>query len=266
MENKFIKSEKSNLGKNILNIGIIALIALVIILNFQTLGEFLSSVGEIFKAYSGYFLKGIVVTFVLSLVSVIFGALIGMLVYVMRISNSKVLSTIAVAFVEIIRGTPLLVQLFIVFFGAGSVIDIKAAGISVSRLAFISGIIAVSINSGAYVSEIIRSGFQSVPQGQMEAGRSLGMSYGMTMREIIMPQAIKNILPALGNELVTLIKETSIASVIGVTELMYNTNLVRSNSFRPMEALIIAAIMYFIVTFTLSKIMGVLERRLQESD
>lgn len=266
MENKFVDTKKKGRTKNIIDIVVLAIIILALILNFKDLSRFLASVGNIFVKYKRYFLVGIGITLALSVISVILGSLLGTLIYFLRISKSKVLSKLAVAVVEILRGTPLLVQIFIVFFGIGGAIDMRTSGISLSQLAFVSGIIAVSINSGAYVSEIIRSGFQSVPKGQMEAGRSLGMSYSMTMKEIIMPQAIKNILPALGNELVTLIKETSIASTIGVTEIMYNTGIVRSKSFIPMEPLIVAAIMYFIVTFTLSKILASFERRLKESD
>ena len=131
---------------------------------------------------------------------------------------------------------------------------------------FIAGIVAVSLNSGAYVAEIIRSRIQSIDKGQMEAGRSLGSPQSMTMKEIIMPQAVKNILPALCNEFITVIKETSIVSVIGVTDLMYNVNIVRGISFRPLEPLLIAAVIYFILTFGLSKAVNILEGKMKQSD
>ena len=153
----------------------------------------------------------------------------------------------------------MITQLFIVYFGSYVLF-----GLDMNP--FIAGIIAVSLNSGAYVAEIIRSGIQSIDKGQMEAGRSLGMTQSMTMKEIIMPQAVKNILPALCNEFITVIKETSIVSVIGVTDLMYNVNIVRGISFRPLEPLLIAAVIYFILTFGLSKAVNILEGKMKQSD
>ena len=183
-----------------------------------------------------------------------------------KISNDKILKTLSSIYIEIMRGTPLITQLFIVFFGSSVLLNVRELKIPISTLAFVSGIIAVGLNSAAYVAEIVRAGIESIDKGQMEAGRSLGMSKGTTMREIIMPQAIKNILPSLGNEFIAIIKETSIISVIGVTDIMYNVNIVRSMSFKSMEPLFIAAIMYFVLTFSLSKLVNLLERKLKESD
>ena len=131
---------------------------------------------------------------------------------------------------------------------------------------FLAALIAVSLNSAAYVAEIIRSGIQSIDKGQWEASRSLGLSNRQTMRHIILPQAIKNILPALGNEFVTLIKETAVASTIGVADLMYASKIVQSTSYQAFNPLIIVAVIYFIITFTLSRLIGALERRLSRSD
>ncbi|NLM04997.1 MAG: amino acid ABC transporter permease, partial [Clostridiales bacterium] len=131
---------------------------------------------------------------------------------------------------------------------------------------FVAGIIALSINSGAYVAEIIRAGIQAVDKGQMEAARSLGMPYSLSMKHIIIPQAFKNILPALGNEFIVIIKESSIVSVIGIHELMYNANTVRGNTFIPLEPLIVAAAIYFALTFSLSKLLGIVEGRMSVSD
>lgn len=216
--------------------------------------------------YSGYFLTGVQYTLGLSFLSVLIGTLIGSIVAFAKMSECKPAALLASAYIEVLRGTPLITQLFIVFFGCAVIFDTKTWGLPISTLAFLAGLIAVSLNSGAYVAEIIRSGIQSVDKGQMEAGRSLGMSKGMTMREIVLPQATKNILPALGNEFVTVIKETSIVSVIGVTDIMYNVNIVRGMSFRPMEPLFMAGILYFVLTFTLSKIIDRWERKLKESD
>jgi polar amino acid transport system permease protein len=137
-------------------------------------------------------------------------------------------------------------------------------GVDLSR--FIPGIIALSINSGAYVAEIIRAGILAVDKGQMEAARSLGFNQGLAMRLVVLPQAIKNILPALGNEFVVVIKESSIVSVIGIAELMYNAGIVRGATYRPMEPLLVAAAIYFVLTFSLSKLLGVAEKRMRTGD
>lgn len=181
-----------------------------------------------------------------------------MIFALMRISHNVVLKSIASIYIEFIRGTPVLVQLCIVYYG------LPILGINFPEI--MAGIIALSINSSAYVAEIIRAGIQAVDKGQMEAAKSLGLTYSMAMKNIILPQAIKNILPALGNEFITIIKESSIVSIIGIHELMYNTDTVRGNTFKPFEPLIISATIYFILTFSLSKILSVFERRLRTSD
>ena len=214
---------------------------------------------EILIKYSSYFITGLKSTLGLSIISVLIGIVIGSLLALMKLSKHKPLKWIAAVYIEVVRGTPMITQLFIVYFGSYVLfwLDMNP---------FIAGIIAVSLNSGAYVAEIIRSGIQSIDKGQMEAGRSLGMTQSMTMKEIIMPQAVKNILPALCNEFITVIKETSIVSVIGVTDLMYNVNIVRGISFRPLEPLLIAAVIYFILTFGLSKAVNILEGKMKQSD
>ncbi|ERI94157.1 putative arginine ABC transporter, permease protein ArtQ [Clostridiales bacterium oral taxon 876 str. F0540] len=206
-----------------------------------------------------FFLNGAKFTIILAFFTVLFGVVLGLLLALMRISKSKVLNLIASAYVEFIRGTPLMVQIFIIYYALPDLI-----GFNLPEM--VSAILALSINSGAYVAEVIRAGIQAVDKGQMEASRSLGMPYGMAMRYIIIPQAIKNILPALGNEFITVIKESSVVSVIGIKELMYNADTVRGNTFRAFEPLIIAALMYFVMTFTLSKLMGKFERRLKKRD
>ncbi|QUH19564.1 amino acid ABC transporter permease [Alkaliphilus sp. B6464] len=218
--------------------------------------------------YYTFFINGAKNTVLLAFFTVALGVVFGVFLALMRISKNKVLNFISTAYVEVIRGTPLLVQIFIIYYG------LPAIGINFPSVAFlgstgeefVAGIIALSINSGAYVAEIIRSGIQSVDNGQMEAARSLGMSYSMSMRHIIIPQAFKNILPALGNEFIVIIKESSIVSVIGINELMYNANTVRGNTFIPLEPLIVAAGIYFVLTFTLSKLLGIVERRMKVSD
>ncbi|MCM8709491.1 amino acid ABC transporter permease [Clostridium sp. SYSU_GA19001] len=212
----------------------------------------------LFKYYM-FFLNGAKFTLILAFFTVLFGVILGLLLALMRISKIKVLNIISGAYIEFIRGTPLMVQIFIIYYALPDLI-----GFNIPEMP--SAIMALAINSGAYVAEIIRAGIQAVDKGQMEAARSLGLSYGAAMRYVIVPQAIKNILPALGNEFVVVIKESSVVSVIGIKELMYNADTVRGNTFRAFEPLIVAALIYFIMTFTLSKLMGRFERRLKNSD
>lgn len=124
----------------------------------------------------------------------------------------------------------------------------------------------MGLNSAAYVCEIFRGGIQSIDKGQMEAGRSLGLSYNRTLFHIIIPQAVRNVLPALGNEFVVVIKESSIVSIIGIADLMYKANTVRGNTFQPFEPLLVAAVVYFLLTFPLSKLLAYIERRMRKHD
>ncbi|NMB26421.1 MAG: amino acid ABC transporter permease [Tissierellia bacterium] len=220
------------------------------------------------KDYYMFFLEGARITILLAIITIIFGVIFGILFALMRISHNPVLKAISTAYIEFIRGTPVMVQLFIVYYGL-SKIGIKFPEIPILGSNFsdlMAGAIALSINSAAYVAEIVRAGIQAVDKGQMEAARSLGLNYSMSMKSIILPQAIKNILPALGNEFIAIIKESSIVSIIGIHELMYNTDTVRGNTFIPFEPLIVTAIIYFIITFSLSTIVGAFERRLKTSD
>jgi len=214
---------------------------------------------ELFIEYRKYYITGIKTTLILSFLSLIMGTTLGGILSLLRISRYKIFKAIATVYIEVFRGTPMIVQIAMVYFGSYALMGVNMDG-------FIAALIAVSLNSAAYVAEIIRSGIQSVDKGQWEAGRSLGLSSSQTMRNIILPQAIKNILPALGNEFVTLIKETAVASTIGVAELMYTSKIVQSSSFQPFNPLIIVAVIYFVITFTLSKLIGVFERRLSHSD
>jgi arginine/lysine/histidine transport system permease protein len=209
--------------------------------------------------YYSFFIDGAKITIILAIFTVLFGVILGVILALLRLSKNKLLNILGTAYVEFIRGTPLMVQLFIIYFGLPNLI-----GFPLPEL--VAAILALSMNSGAYIAEIIRAGIQAVDKGQMEAARSLGMTYGAAMRYIIIPQAVKNILPALGNEFITVIKESSIVSVIGIGELMYNADTVRGNTYKAFEPLIVAALMYFIMTFTLSKLMGRFERRLKNSD
>lgn len=209
--------------------------------------------------YGSFFLKGIKITILISLIGVALGSILGAFVALMKLSKIKIISWIASIYIEILRGTPMLVQVFIVFFGITA-----ALGLDISAL--VCGTIALVINSSAYIAEIIRAGINAVDRGQMEAARSLGLNYRQTMKSVIMPQAIKNILPALGNEFVTLIKESSIVSTIGVGEIMFNAQVVQGISFDPFTPLLVAAALYFVLTFVLTRIMNMIEGRLNASD
>jgi polar amino acid transport system permease protein len=220
------------------------------------------------KDYYVYFIEGTKITIILSFFTVILGVVIGTIFALMRLSKNWLPKFIATSYIEFIRGTPILVQLYIIYYGLPTIginfPDIPALGSSFPD--FMAGIVTLSINSGAYVAEIIRAGIQAVDKGQMEAARSLGLNHWSAMRYIIIPQAFKNILPAFGNEFITVIKESSIVSIIGISDLMYKADTVRGITYLPFEPLIAAAVIYFVVTFTLSKFLGIVERRMRVSD
>lgn len=210
------------------------------------------------QKYGPYYLSGAKYTILLAFVGVLFGLIFGSLLALMKLSKNKLLKALAVIYIEYVRGTPLLVQIFIVYFGTGVV------GLDLSKL--LAGCIAVSLNSAAYVAEIVRAGINAVNKGQMEAARSLGMNQKEAMRFIIFPQAIKNILPALGNEFVTIIKESSVVSVIGVSELIFQTGVVQGASFKPFLPYVLVSLIYFAMTFCISRLLGLVERRMGLND
>lgn len=217
-------------------------------MNFSFLGK-----------YIGYYIRGTEITIILAFFAVIFGTILGLALTLLRRNKIKLISFIGTAYVEFVRGTPLLVQIYIIYIGLPILIGMDIPDMVV-------GAIALSLNSAAYISEIIRAGIEAVDKGQMEAARSLGMNQRLSMFEIIIPQAFKNILPALGNEFISVIKESSMVSVIGVAELMYNQGIVRGNTALGLEPVIVAAAIYFVITFTLSRGLGIIERRLKASD
>ena len=214
---------------------------------------------ELFVKYRFYYFTGMKNTILISIFGLIIGTTLGSLLSLMKLSKIKIIRFPASAYIELVRGTPMMVQIALVYFGSYVLTGIDIDG-------FLAALIAASLNSAAYVAEIIRSGIQSVEKGQTEASRSLGLTSNQTMRHIIMPQAVKNILPAMGNEFVTLIKETSVASTIGVADLMYASKIVQSTSFQPFDPLVIVAGIYFVFTFSLSQLIGVFERRLAHND
>ena len=214
------------------------------------------------------FWQGMLCTLSLSAFTVIFGFILALLLSLMRMSRVKLLKAIATIYVEVIRATPMMVQLFLVDYVVMAPVSLptwKLFGfIRFER--FVPGVVALSLNSGAYLSEIIRSGIQSIDIGQTEAARSLGLTQGQNMRFIILPQAIKNILPAIANEFVTIIKESSICWTVGVQEIMSAVNSVKAATYTIAEALIVASCIYFCLTFPTSKIIQYFERRMRRGD
>ena len=214
--------------------------------------------------YMPYYFEGIKYTLLISFVAVLFGAVFGSLLFYMKSSNFhiwkiKPLKIIAVAYIEIIRGTPMILQIFIVYAGAEPFFGMD---LSALQAAFV----AIALNSAAYVSEIVRAGIDAVDKGQMEAARSLGMKKSTAMMLIVVPQAVRNILPAIGNEFVAVIKESSMASVVGVGELMYAAKIVQGSTYTTLEPLIVPEGFYFILTFTLGRVISLIERRMKVSD
>lgn len=222
---------------------------------------FLSNIGKILAKYWHVFIiEGVGYTLFLSLITLVFGSVIGALFAIGKMSKIKPLSWIITTIVEITRGTPMLLQLYISVFVLPSIIPALS---NVKKADFICVAVALIINSAAYVSEIVRSGIQAVDKGQTEAARSLGLGSTTTMIRIVLPQAVKNILPALGNEFITVVKETSLASTFFIGDLMTSYLKVKGNTYLTMECLLITGAIYFILTFCLSKALGFFERRMK---
>ena len=219
--------------------------------------------------YWQLFLQGVVCTVSLSALTVLFGFILALLLAVCRLGRSRVLKALATAYVELFRATPMVVQVFIIFYvvfnGVKVLPGLKLFGfIRFDR--FFPAVVALALNSGAYLCEIIRSGIQSIDGGQTEAARSLGLSSWKTMRFVVLPQAIKNILPAIANEFVTIIKESAICYTIGVQDIMSAVNTVKGSTYRMGEALIIATAIYFCLCFPTSKIIAHFERKMRRGD
>ena len=209
-----------------------------------------------------YLLTGLENTLLITIFAVLIGVAIGFLVAIIRASHDKngslkILNFICRVYLTVIRGTPTMIQLMITYY-------IIFASVNVSKI-FVA-VCAFGINSGAYVAEIVRSGIMSIDQGQFEAGRSLGLNYTQTMTKIILPQAVKNILPALGNEMIVLLKETSISGYIGLTDLTRGGDIIRSRTYDALMPLMAVAIIYLVMVMIFSKLVSMLERRLRNSD
>ena len=215
---------------------------------------------EVFLEYYPMFLKGLAGTLKYSAIAVLLGTVIGALVAVLNLSKNKIISGIATVYVNVLRGTPLLVQMYISYYFLPMAIP---ALNSIEKVYFV--ILSLILNSSAYVSEIIRGGINSVDKGQTEAARSLGMTASHTMTKIVLPQAIKNILPALGNEYIAMIKESALAGTFMLYELMFTRTLL-ANKYLVWQPLFIIAAIYLLVTLSLSKVVNLMEKRLSRSE
>ena len=218
--------------------------------------------------YASFFVQGVEYTLLLSVVSVALAVLPALALALMRLSKNKIIHGISGAYIAVFRSTPLMVQLYIIYYGLFGAIRIPSAiifgFIDVSR--FIPGVVALALNSSAYVAEIFRAGILAVDKGQTEAARSLGLSAWQSMKMVVLPQAIKNILPALANELVTMVKESSICSVLGMSELIWGAKTVASTTYKTLSPYVLAAVVDFAINFPAGKAIEAVERRMRRGD
>ena len=218
--------------------------------------------------YGLFFIQGIEYTLLLAVVAVALAVIPALLLALMRLSKNKLIRGLSGAYIAIFRSTPLLVQLSIIYFGLFGVIAIPRITVlgfvDISR--FIPGVVALALNSSAYVAEIFRAGILAVDAGQMEAARSLGLSKWSSMQLVVLPQAIKNVLPALANEIITMVKESSICSMLGMAELMFAAKTVASSTYITLAPYTIAALIYFCINYPASKGIEAIERRMRRGD
>ena len=200
-----------------------------------------------------YLINGAKYTILFSLISIVFGILIGLFVSLMKISKNPFFNILGNLYIEIIRGTPLLLHIMIAYYGL--------VAFKINLNYFTAGVLALSINSGAYCGEIFRAGIESIEKGQMEAARSVGMSYGQAMRFIIIPQAIKRVIPPLTNEFVAMLKDSSLLSIIAVPELLRNARQIMGTKLNVWSPFLGAALIYLVLTLPLTRLASVLERR-----
>ncbi len=229
--------------------------------------SFIAWVLYILHNYWPLFLRGAEVTLIISLSGTIIGFAIGIIIGIIRtipVAHNthpfkkfvlKIIDFILLCYIEVFRGTPMMVQAMVIFYGAAMVYGIRMPPI-------FAGVFIVSINTGAYMAEIVRGGIISIDSGQFEAAHAIGMTHTQTMTGIVLPQAIRNILPALSNEFIINIKDTSVLNVIGVTELYFQSNSAAGNNFRYFQVFLITCIIYFIMTFTITRILRYFETRL----
>ena len=220
---------------------------------------------DILKNYSYLIIRSTGYTLLLTLLALLFAMLIGLLFALCNVSKSKILNVIGTVYVDAVRGVPLIVLAFFIYFGIPQAI--KMIGITGYRLpALKAGTIALSMNCGAYMAEIFRAGIQSIDKGQMEAGRSLGLSYGTTMRKIILPQAFKVMIPSIINQFIITLKDTSILSVIGYPELTNMGKTIAGNTFKSLETWAIIGIIYLVIITILSKAAKKIERTIKQNE
>lgn len=215
--------------------------------------------------YLPYFVSGTGITIIISIVTVVLGTLIGLVMALIKLSKNKPLNWIANIYIEVLRGTPMLLQIMIGFlllqgFFPSKSVELGVLTVDLGRL--LPGMIVLSLNSGAYVAEVIRGGIMAINYGQTEASYSLGLRPAQTMHYVILPQALRNILPPLGNEFITLIKDSSLLTAIGINELMGAAQIVISNSYIPLEPYFVAAGIYFVMTFVTSRLLNLWEKKL----
>lgn len=211
-------------------------------------------------------LLGALMTLFLTVVAVFNGIIIGTFTGIFRVIHNKVLNLVSGIYVDFIRGTPLLVQIFMIHFGAPPILGAFFGGEPIPINPFVSALLALSINSGAYVAEIVRAGIQSIDKGQMEAARSLGMTYWQAMRHIILPQALKRVIPPLGNEFIAMLKDSSLVSVIGMEEMVRKAQVIVTRSYRPTETWLEVGLLFLVMTLPFTRLVARLERRLKISD
>lgn len=216
---------------------------------------------QILSTYGGLLLRAMGQTMLLALCGLFFGTLLGLIFGILSVLKNKVCNTIAVIFVDVIRGVPMIVLAMFVFFGVPYAFN-NILGIGVTLTALQAGTICLALNCGAYMAEIIRAGIQSVDRGQMEAARSLGLPYWRAMQRVVLPQAIRTMIPSIINQFIITLKDTSILSVIGFPELVNRAKNVVANTFMSFQTWAIVAVMYLIVITILSKVAKVVERRL----
>ncbi|WP_066306399.1 amino acid ABC transporter permease [Bacillus sp. FJAT-29814] len=210
---------------------------------------------DLLAEYAPFFAKGTLLTIGLSIVSILIGCVLGLFIGLGKMSNNKWIAFPFNVYITFFRGTPLLVQILLVHFGL-------IPFIMGETNAIVAAITALSLNSAAYVAEIFRAGIQSIDKGQMEAARSLGMNHVQAMRNVILPQAFKRMIPPLGNEFIVLIKDSSLAGIIAAKELMYWGQAMQGQYYRVWEPYLTAAVIYLVLTFSLSLLLSRLERRL----
>ena len=218
--------------------------------------------------YGAFFVQGVEYTLLLAIVSVALAVIPALLLALMRLSRNRFVKSLSGAYIAVFRSTPLLVQLSIIYFGLFGAISIPRITIFgfVDLSRFVPGVVALALNSSAYVAEIFRAGILAVDAGQMEAARSLGLSKWKGMKLVVLPQAIKNVLPALANEVVTMVKESSICSMLGMAELMFGAKAVASTTYITLAPYTMAALIYFCINYPASKAIEAIERRMRRGD